>query len=1119
MSSNTPPDQDQRDLALSALSANMLIDAGAGTGKTATIVARLIVMVAPKDDGPARRLGRIAAVTFTRRAAGELRLRIRNGLIQELSEKELSDVRRQRLLDALGVLDTASVGTIHSFADRLLRLRPVEAQLSPAYEIMEEPEVLVEEAFGLLMDTAQSGTLGNELAGTAHADRASEVEETIGLALRIGLLPRSKDFGDYSLIGLAGLVRGFVDGRDLLPADPPPAKFDALRFRQHARDFAKRAKALPDAESGDRWLRRLGEELGASSEEPDVAKIFAMGARLGGHFKKHSFKMAGNFAKGCGGWDLYKDLRDGSEDADSVLKQLLAPARQWIAQRLVRIIPIVVALYEKVKARRQAVDAIDLLLKLRDLMRDHKDSRAFCQGLFDHVFVDEFQDTDPLQAEILLFLCEKQPVAERWQDVVLGEGRLTIVGDPKQSIYRFRRADVAMYDQIRRQIAEQPHVSIRLSASFRSTAPLVAWQNAAFKEILGQSPKGEPFDAATGQVFHQPLQDGRGSGVKTPCVHAVPYVMEADKPKAGDCRRVEAQAMASYLRWLIDESGHTIEDPATLKARPIRYFDIAVLGLVTSNLPMLFAELDRLGVPYAASGGTMFLRDNIHQQFILGLRSLADNDDGVAKAALLRPPFFAVDLLDLVHERALGKEQAKTETELRAREALAWVEEARRERFARSPGTTAKKLLDETAFARTVALGPNGLQRVRHLRELCLALENMAAKEGLDFDAVTARMRDWVEEPVGLDPARPVGTDAMQVMTVHQAKGLEFPVVVLWDGVGLWKPHEQMPVWGVERNRAGWALSVHHLLWEDGAGEGWLDRAKIFAEAEKRRLVYVAATRARDLLVVPKPGKQGQYFAASLLAVATPKLVHEMEPYREGKGATWSKGIKPPASPKPKVLAELEERTLARWREAEGGSRKPRFAPAAVSALAHASPGAREEEPAEGMERVEGEPREDSERTPRKARPGRHGPIFGETVHRAIGVVLKHRVAAAEAVARAARVTGLDGLAAEAAADVERAIATLEREGMGRGTGTKTEYPVAAAAEGKLIVGYIDLIAMKDDVATIVDFKTDAAPRGDALSTYPEYARQVKAYGRMVGMANTRCALLFTETGEMCWVE
>lgn len=1116
MSKKLPPDQEQRELALSALSANMLIDAGAGTGKTATIVARLIAMVAPVDDGPAHRLERIAAVTFTRRAAGELRLRIRHGLINALAEKDLSSTRRGRLLSALGVLDTASVGTIHSFADRLLRLRPVEAELSPAYAIMEEPEVLVEEVFGLLMDTAQSGTLANELAGTVHADRALEVEETIALSLRVGLRSRTKENADRPpLVGLDGLVRGFVGGRDLLPAEPPAPKLDVALFRQHARDFIKHADALGNSERGDRWLRKLGDELRTLLDTVDAPTLLALGARVEGRAKYAPFKARTDFEKGDG-WPLWKDLTKKDEDGgESLLARIVGPARQWLAQRLVRVMPIVIALYEKVKARRQAVDSIDLLLKLRDLLRNHKPSRAFYQGLFDHVFVDEFQDTDPLQAEILLYLCEHAPVADRWQDVVLGKGRLTIVGDPKQSIYRFRRADVAMYEQIRQQIALQEHVSIRLSANFRSTGPLVKWQNECFAQILGASPTGAPFDAATGQVFHQPLGDGRGSPVKTPCVHAVPYAMEDEKPNAHACRAVEASAMATYLRWLVEKSDIRIEDPDSKhtdskEARPVRYSDIAVLGLVTSNLPMLFAELDRMGVPYAASGGTMFLRDHVHQQFILGLRALADSQDGVAQAALLRPPFFAVDLLDLVHERALDKAEAKTETERRARQALEWVQDARKERFARSPGTTARKLLDETAFARTVALGPNGRQRVQHLRELCLALSHMAATEGLDFDGVTARMRDWVDEPVALDPARPVGTEAVQVMTVHQAKGLEFPVVVIWDGVGEWKAYEQMPVWGVDRNGAGWALSLHGLKWEEPRTLGWLDRARLFAEAEKKRLVYVAATRARDLLVVPQPDKEGKYFAASLLEGASPKLVHSMEPFREGKGALWSKGLGPSKPEVPKVRADLEEETLKRWREGEAESRAPRFAPAAVSVLAHAE---REEETPRGDD-VAGE----SEPLPRKKRPGRYGPTFGETVHRAIGLVLRHGCAASEAVDRAARVTGLDGLRAEAAADVDRAITALEREGMGRAASPKVEYPVATAANGGLVVGYIDLICMKDDVTTIVDFKTDAAPQGDAIGTYPDYARQVKAYGRMVGAPKTRCALLFTETGEMCWV-
>ena len=172
--------------------------------------------------------------------------------------------------------------------------------------------------------------------------------------------------------------------------------------------------------------------------------------------------------------------------------------------------------------------------------------------------------------------------------------------------------------------------------------------------------------------------------------------------------------------------------------------------LAVSTWGLLFPWLDAEGIPYASRGGKLFLEDPLHRQFLLALRALADRDDGVAEAALLRPPFFVVDLADLLRERA----QSQDERAVRGREARELVRELRRWRFDRGPGATARDLLDRTAFARYVALMPNGAQRLARLRELCLVFEQIAADDGLDYDSVSARMREWVGRPIQLAPGR-----------------------------------------------------------------------------------------------------------------------------------------------------------------------------------------------------------------------------------------------------------------------------------------------------------------------------------------------------------------------------
>ncbi len=1108
------PDQVQRDAAVQERRRNVLIDAGAGTGKTTILIDRLVEMLAPSTDAPAVPIERMAAITFTRKAAGELRLRIRERILKELAAPDAAPDRRDRLRDALAALDTAYVGTIHSFADRLLRLRPVEAELSPSYEIAEDEGDLVHETFELLLHAVQNGTLATELGERPAAARADEATWTVLAAVDAGILAESREMEFYTYHGLDGLVRGFIGERDVPPPDVEAAAFDAPAFGQAADEFIAAARRVSGRSQGARWLQRLAATLGRvrSAGEPLVPlrTIRQDLERIPRKTGKRDW-----FGGDDGGWKLWKAFTEGDGTSAPLRERICGPLNRWLATRLARLFPVVVTLYEKVKARHRALDQLDLLVKLRDLLlRDFEVRRDF-QQMFEHIFVDEFQDTDPLQAEIVLLLCEREPVARRWDEVELRDGSLTLVGDPKQSIYRFRRADIGVYDRVRAVVARRDYLPITLSANFRSTPPLITWFNDRFERILGVSPDRRAFDPATGRVFHKELLPGR-AGAAGVAVHVLPFDFpDAGKHGVDEYRELEGEALAQYLRWLVERSGLQIEDPLDGPPRPVRYSDVAILAVTTWRLPLLFPWLDAINIPYASRGGTLFLSDPLHRQFLLGLRALADRDDGVAEAALLRPPFFAVDPAELLRERAARGAGPVDEGVRRVREARELVRELRWRRVERSPGVTARELLSRTAFARSLALGPNAEQRLARVRELCLVLEQTAAAEGLDYDAATARLRDWVAAPVQLDPPHPVGTEAVHVLTVHQAKGLEFPVVVLWDGKGAWDARLDTGPWRMERDGRGWIMGLHGFAWEEPSGIALRQTERQYLDAERRRVVYVAATRARDLLVIPRAGiaTPGKMICPDLLDGQDARLAHELKVYRAGLGAPWAgdRHAAPRAWPPP--AGALEREMADRWAAAFAESGRPRYRPASVSGEADATP--RDEAIEAG-----GPPA-------RKPREGRFGSVFGHTVHHAIGLVLRDpALAVPDAVARAGSVYGLTDHLPEAVADVERALEALRREGIDGPTGTRlqVEYSVAGSWDGgQLLSGYIDLVAMKDDRLDVIDFKTDAPPSRTAEHAFPEYAAQVRIYAQLldgagIRGARMRCGLLFTGDGIIRWV-
>lgn len=1111
------PDQAQRDAAVCERTRNVLIDAGAGTGKTTTLVDRLVEMLAPTDHVPATPIDRLAAITFTRKAAGELRLRIRQRLLEGLAETGLSAERGVRLKDALAGLDTAYVGTIHSFADRLLHLRPVEAQLSPSYEIVEDNSGLVRETFDILLDAVQSGTLNAELAGTEAATRAEEATSTVLDALDVGIPADSQETGWQPLHGLDALVAGFIGERDIAPLERAPATFDRTAFQAAANEYLHLATPLQETSQGAAWIIRMAGCLQSLGNFDDPARLLQM-LRRQLERRPRDVTKRDTFKNDDVAWKVWKRLTEADRSHSTpLLDALCAPLHRWMATRLARLFPVVVALYEKVKARNRVLDQLDLLIKLRDLLVHNRSIRAEFQRMFDHIFVDEFQDTDPLQAEIVLFLCEREPAADRWEDVVLRDGALTLVGDPKQSIYRFRRADIAMYDRTRQIVKNGGCLEVTLSANFRSVPPLINWLNDRFDHVLGTSPDGRPFDPDTGRTFQQPLVPAREGGLES-AVQILPFdFADAIRHTADEYRALEGRVLARYLRWLIEASERQITDPLDGRPRRVQYGDIAVLAVSTWNLSLLFKWLDDEGIPYASRGGMLFLEDSLNRQFLLGLRALADRDDGVAEAALLRPPFFAVDLSDLLQERAARGEDSHDERVCRAREARALVRELRRLRFQRPVGATARDLLDRTAFARAVALGPNGAQRLARVRELCVLLEQTAASEGLDYDVATAQLRKWVDATVQLDPPSPVGSEAVQVLTVHQAKGLEFPVVILWDGKLQWSTNLRNSAWRMERTGRGWTMNLKTLSWEEPQGLGLKGTEDAYLQAERRRVIYVAATRARDLLVVPRAGSvpPGKYVCGDLLDNPNSTFIHEMEMYKDGSTAAWAGAIGEPASRSWGEATNIEQQVASRWIVACEEVVRPRYRPVSVSDQARTV--------------VLDEASQQIEPATRKPRKGRFGSLFGSTVHQALGQLLcDSNLTVEEAIRRAAQRNGLTEHLDEAVGDASRTLDALRSEDILRpiGPDLQIEYPVAGVwGDGQLLNGYIDLVSATADRLDVIDLKTDAPPQGSVDVAYPEYVSQVRMYGRLLENAGVaagrrlRCGLLFTADGIFRWCE
>ncbi len=1098
------PDAQARLRIIAERERNLCIIAGAGTGKTTAIVRRMVGMLAPEDDALAPiPIDRLAAITFTRRAAGELRFRIRESLLAELGRSELTALRADRLRAALSGLDVAFVGTIHGFADRLLRRRPTEARLSPAYELIEDVQPLINESLRRLLRAVERDTLRQALGpwGADLSDeRIAEAAVTVRAAQRAGITMERRRTSWGELPSLEGLVQRFIETRDTIPQapEPPMPRLDALE--EVGKSLQRELGRLPAGEEtpGRRWLRQIAERLAAVGQSPAnavglVQEILTRKLWQGRHFNHERPAYA-----------LYRRLTDRR----GAWYRPLAGPHRWLGARLVRLAPVAVALYEQVRSERQVVDFLDVLVRLRNLLRDRPDVRLEFQHLFDHVFVDEFQDTDPLQCEIVFYLCDKEARATTWDEIELVPGKLTLVGDPQQSIYRFRRADIAMYVEAMARLERGGARFEKLTTNFRSRPSLVSWFNEAMPKLLGKKGQGG-WDPTKGRVPYQPLDVSPTIPEFKPSqsVMALPYVGTEQAPlRPFDGRPVEARAVALLLQNMVrPDSRMRIRDEETGQPRPIRPSDVAVLTESMTAIPLLLDALSDLGLRSTVRGGRLLLDHPMIKDMLLGYCALCDARDGVAEAALMRPPFFPLDETAGLNPDDMSWQIAQ-ET----------IDVLRSQRDERSAGALMRDLIERTGLTQALLLEVNGSELLSACYDVAMELDRRAAANQLDTGAAARLARSWATEPIPLFAPEPTGHDAIRVLTVYQAKGLEFPVVVLWDGFrSLRYTHE--PDWLVSRDGQSWAMRLGDMVFEQPDKCGLLANERRQRSRERERLAYVASTRARDLLLLPVPTREwASQDRNRLLAEAAniPRL-----PFVQGEEPGWHRAGPPTRLPEPIPDEELELELTAQAIHsgaAMSNAAQEAFSTYAMPEVAKAV--ARELAPeAAGFKRVDidDEGLEESEED-----------VFSAAVHAALDMVLtEESPSAMDASHRAARAFEIPHLKLNVATHVQRTFSTLVERGFYPTSELlRSAFPVVLPQtnERRLLAGSVDLMVRQGDALWLVDFRTDPPPAHPSrLSlSYPEVIVELdmaqKAIDPLAKAEDLKIhrSVLFTRTGE-----
>ncbi|MEM9407625.1 MAG: UvrD-helicase domain-containing protein [Acidobacteriota bacterium] len=877
LSSETLVDQDARERVRSSLDESLLVEAAAGTGKTTELIRRLVGVL---GTGRAS-IDEVVAVTFTRKAAGELKLRLRQELDRARGTAEDAETRGN-LEHAVAHLEEARIGTIHSFCAEILRRHPVAAQVDPSFVELSEEEAPA------LHRVAFERWIQQRLESPSEGLRRALVHLAV-----------NPSFGRESVLDKLRMASWtLADWRDF-PAPWTRPEYDRSKLLHRAREGVQRLaawarasgnrqdplrRALEPAITLDTWLRRRGswappEELagdetplfGRSPEFSDAtdaqdeleARLLGLGSALKRGYPK---KGRGRYAEGVAREQLWDARARLLED----LEELQRLAQADLAATVKDELDGVLSEYEALKRGRGSVDYADLLLRARDLVREDARVREELQRSFSHLFVDEFQDTDPLQAELLLLLCCEDPQCADWRKARPRPGKLFVVGDPKQSIYRFRRADLGLYADVKAVLQKAGVETIHLTTSFRATAAIQRLVNAAFEPVMDG-------DVGAGSPDYVPLDPVREAPVDQPSVVVLPAPRPYGYRNIAKAK-IEAwqpAATAAYIDWMLRESGWTVEDPDERGVRiPVQAEHVCLLfrrfvSWGQEITRQYTRELEARGIAHLLVGArTLHEREEVETLRSV-LQAVEWPDDELALYASLRGSLFAftdeallrfrdacgrLDAFRLRrHREALESAGLLAGELLEVVQVLELVLKLHRRRNHRPIVETVRELLRETRAHAGFAMRPAGNQVLANVERVLDLARAYELRGGRSFRGFVERLEGESERPRSSQPAVVEdGAPGVRLMTVHNAKGLEFPVVLLADmtaNLASRRPDRTLdPAAGLCASRIlGW--TPQELLDREEA-EHRRD------ETEGLRVAYVAATRARDLLVVPAVGDQ-----------------------------------------------------------------------------------------------------------------------------------------------------------------------------------------------------------------------------------------------------------------------
>jgi len=841
------PLTDEQLAAVTRRDVSIALSAGAGCGKTHVLTERFLSHLEPPDeaDQPTR-LDQLVAITFTEAAAREMRSRIRSACYERLRQAKTED-EQHHWLRLLREVDAARISTIHSLCAALLRAHAPTAGLDPTFAVMDQGESDV------LQSQAIDDVLRDRLA--AFDEDVLKLAAAFSLSLLrkqiLTLLSRRYDPAFHKWLGatpqqLVGRWREWYK-REALPTAlrqiTEEISIDQLLSLLHKANPRTDGKFV---ETRPKLLELLSRLKTQSITEEELATLHEM-ARVRGVCSAKDWPTSEDFGAYKNSCQKLRELIDTRQPRPFDPDAALSTAALGLA--LLRITAQVVKQYEQRKQAQGKLDFDDLLARAYALITDPKNADLSAQLSQDLclLLVDEFQDTDELQVDLVKALCGRG----------LNAGRLFFVGDFKQSIYRFRGAEPNVFRNLRAEI--EPSGRLPLTVNFRSQPAILHFVNALFCDVFARD--GNQYEA---------LQAFRPQVTELPAVEFLWTIAEEkNKRKRGaalEARRAEARAIARRLRAMLDpdSSEKPIVDRETKKPRSLRPGDVAILFRALSDVPDYEQALREYELDYYLVGGHAFYAQQEVYDVLNLLRAVSSSADEVSLAGVLRSPFFALhdETLFWLVTSAGGLNaglmaprlppQLSSEERAKVAAAAATICHLRNVKDRVPIATLLGEALQRTGYDAVLLTEYLGQRKLANLHKL-LESARLADHSGtLDLEGFITQLAQFTtQQPKeSLAATLPEAADIIRLMTIHHAKGLEFPLVIVPD---LDRPANLLPP------PAAWHRELGPLVPQvtDEGDEKTATGMSLYAAferaeelEERKRLLYVACTRAADYLIL-----------------------------------------------------------------------------------------------------------------------------------------------------------------------------------------------------------------------------------------------------------------------------